>query len=322
MNKKILCMAGLISSALILSANYTYAEQRLAFGATNSQSAHYAYFASLAKVVNKAYPNDYRASVVETGATVDNLKRMSRNQLDIGLVTTSTLYQAYNGTKSFKGEAIKSKLLWAYSLAPQNVIVRRDSNVKSILDLTGKRMGPGMRGSSTEATALEVFDLLNVKPDWLRGSNGELAAAIKDSRSIGFVKSAVGTRFDALTTDIATFSPVRALGISEQQKQLIADKLPELSIVEMPGGEMENTGPYTTWAFMIGVSASPNLSNKVAYDLVKAVMEDKIDQVSAYPGVKDQNLAELTLKYATSPLHPGAIRYFEEIGLKVPDHLR
>lgn len=299
-----------------------YAEQRLAFGATNSQSAHYAYFASLTKVINKAYPDDYRASVIETGATVDNLKRMSRSQLDIGLVTTSTLYQAYNGIKSFEGHPIKSKLLWAYSLAPQNVVVRRDSNVKSISDIAGKRMGPGMRGSSTEATALEVFALLGIKPDWLRGSNGELAAAIKDNRSIGFVKSAVGTRFDALTTDIATFSPVQALGLSEQQKQIIAEKLPELSIVDMPGGKMENTGPYTTWAFMIGVAASPDLEDKTAYDLVKAVMEDKVDQAAAYPGVKGQNLAELTLKYATSPLHPGAIRYFEEIGLSIPDRLR
>ena len=60
------------------------AETRLAFGATNSQSAHYAYFASLAKIINSAYPEAYQASVVETGATVDNLKRMARDQLDFG----------------------------------------------------------------------------------------------------------------------------------------------------------------------------------------------------------------------------------------------
>ena len=36
---------------------------------------------------------------------------------------------------------------------------------------------------------------------------------------------------------------------------MIKEQLPELSIVEMPGGEMENTGPYATWGFMIGVSS-------------------------------------------------------------------
>tara|TARA_R110002012_G_scaffold29494_1_gene90857 strand:+ start:2367 stop:2894 length:528 start_codon:yes stop_codon:yes gene_type:complete len=149
------------------------AETRLAFGATNSQSAHYAYFASLAKIINSAYPDAYQASVVETGATVDNLKRMARDQLDIGLITTSTLYHAYNGIKSFDGKPIESKLLWAYSLAPQNAVVRRDSGIEKLSDIDGKKFGPGMRGSSTEATALAVFDLLEISPDWVRGTNSE-----------------------------------------------------------------------------------------------------------------------------------------------------
>lgn len=298
------------------------AETRLAFGATNSQSAHYAYFASIAKIVNDTYPEKYQASVVETGATVDNLKRMSRNQLDIGLITTSTLYQAFNGVKSFEGRPIKSKLLWAYSLAPQNVVVRRDSGVTKITELDGKKFGPGMRGSSTEATSLEVFKLFEVEPDWVRGTNGEQANAIKDNRSEGFVKSAVGTSFDALTTDIAAFTPLQVLGISDEQEKQIREALPELSIVEMPGGKMENSGPYKAWGFMIGVSASPELDEETAYNITKAVMENMQEQEAAFPSVKGLNLPELTLQYATSPLHPGAIKYYEEIGLSIPEKLK
>lgn len=297
------------------------AQERLAFGSTNAQSAHYAYFAAIAKVVNQG-GNKYQASVVETGATVDNLKRMARGQLDIGLITTSALYHANNGVKTFDGDAIDSKLLWAYSLAPQNVVVRKDSGITSLTELTGVRFGPGQRGSSTEATSLDVMSTIGVEPEWVRGSNGELAAAIKDNRAMGFIKSAVGTSFDALTTDIATFTPVQVLGLNEEQVGAIKAELPELSIVSMPGGEMENSGPYTAWGFMIGVSARPDLPDDVAYDIVKAVMEDTVEQATAFPNVKGQNLAELTLQYATSKLHPGAIRYFEEIGLTVPDNLK
>ncbi|MEV8468676.1 TAXI family TRAP transporter solute-binding subunit [Fluviibacterium sp. DFM31] len=297
------------------------AQERLAFGSTNAQSAHYAYFAAVAKVVNNAN-DDYQASVVETGATVDNLKRMARGQLDIGLITTSALYHANAGIKTFDGNPIESKLLWAYSLAPQNVVVRRDSGVTEIAGLDGQRFGPGQRGSSTEATSLDVMSTLGIAPDWVRGSNGELAAAIKDDRAIGFIKSAVGTKFDALTTDIATFTPVQVLGLTDAQTATIRADLPELSVVEMPGGEMENSGPYTTWGFMIGVSARPDLPDDVAYNIVKAIMEDTTEQATAFPNVAGQNLAELTLQYATSKLHPGAVRYFEEIGLTVPDNLK
>lgn len=321
MLNRILGGISVFAMMLVLSAGIAQAEKRLAFGATNAQSAHYAYFAALAKVVNSAYP-DFKASVVETGATVDNLKRMARDQLDLGLITTSALYHSYNGLKTFVDKPIKSKLLWAYTLAPQNVVVRRDSGVTELAGLTGQRFGPGQRGSSTEATSQDVMQTLGFAPDWVRGSNGELAAAIKDNRAIGFIKSAVGTKFDALTTDIATFTPVQVLGISEAQKKIIQEKLPELSIVDMPGGKMENSGPYTTWGFMIGVSASPNMDTDTAYKIVKAIMEDKTEQATAFPAVKGVNLADLTLTYGTSPLHPGAIKYFEEVGLTVPQHLR
>lgn len=296
------------------------AQERLALGATNAQSSHYAYFAALAKIINES--GDYQASVVETGATVDNLKRMDRGQLDVGLITTSALYHANEGIKTFEDGAIESQLLWAYALAPQNVIVRQDADVASIEELGGVRYGPGQRGSSTEATSEDVMGLLGVEPDWVRGSNGELAAAIKDGRAEGFIKSAVGTSFDALTTDIATFTPVQVLGLTDEQEAMIREELPELSIVEMPGGEMENTGPYKTWGFMIGVSARPDLPEQVAYDMVKAVMEDEVEQVTAFPSIEGADLAELTLAYATTPLHPGAVRYYEEAGYEVPDRLK
>ena len=73
---------------------------------------------------------------------------------------------------------------------------------------------------------------------------------------------------------------------------------------------------------MIGVSASPNMDTDTAYKIVKAIMEDKTEQATAFPAVKGVDLADLTLTYGTSPLHPGAIKYFEESGLTVPQRLR
>lgn len=318
---KIVFRSTLAALAVAAMATGAQAQTRLAFGASNAQSAHYAYFAALASIVNKAYP-DWSASVVETGATVDNLNRMARGQLDIGLVTTSALYHANEGIKTFEGRPIESKLLWAYNLAPQNVMVRQDSGVTDIAGLAGKRMGAGQRGSSTEATSEEVMALFGIQPDWVRGTNSELANAIKDERAIGFIKSSVGTRFDALMTDIATFTPIRVLGISDEQRAMLQENLPELSIVDMPGGEMEGTGPFQTWGFMIAVSARPDMDEETAYRIVKAVMEDIPTQAAAFPEAGNADLIDLTLAYGTTPLHPGAIRYFEEIGRTVPDRLK
>lgn len=296
-----------------------YADTRLAFGATNAQSAHYAYFASLKKVVENDHP-DYKVSIVETGATVDNLRRMDRGQLDIGLITSNVLYKAYNGKDGFK-RPIKSLLLWTYNPAPQNLIVRQDCKVETFTDLSGVRLGPGMRGSATEATALAIFETLKIDPDWVRGSNGELANGIKDNRICGMVKSSVGSRYDALTTDVGTFTPLSAVGLNDEQVSIVTQNYPELAIVDMPGGKLVNSGPYKTWGFVIGVSASPKLDINTAYNIVKSVMEDKVEQATAFPAVKGENLIEQTLKYAKSPLHPGAIKYFREQGYEIPQRL-
>jgi TRAP-type uncharacterized transport system substrate-binding protein len=77
-----------------------------------------------------------------------------------------------------------------------------------------------------------------------------------------------------------------------------------------------------TFGFMIGVSAKPNMTNEMAYKIVKAAMEDKEIQQAAFPQLKGENLIQLTLDYATSPIHPGAIKYFEEVGYVVPSNLR
>jgi TRAP transporter TAXI family solute receptor len=310
------------AATMAIAATGADAQTRLAFGATNAQSAHYAYFAALASIVNEANP-DWSASVVETGATVDNLNRMARGQLDIGLVTTSSLYHAYNGVAAFEDRQIESKLLWAYSLAPQAVIVRQDSGVESIPELEGTRMGAGQRGSSTEATSEAVMELFGVEPDWVRGTNGELANAIKDNRAIGFIKSLVGTEFDALTTDIATFTPVRILGITEEQRAMLQENLPELSIVDVPARDkFGRDTDFQTWGFMIAVSARPDMDDETAYRITKSVMEAQEAQAAAFATIGDTDLIELTLNYATSPLHAGAIRYFEEAGYTVPDRLR
>ncbi len=310
-----------IMFAVVTSGLPLAAQERIALGSTNAQSSHYAYFAALAGLLNDK--TDLQASVVETGATVDNLRRMERGQLDAGLITTSALYQAYNGLGEFEGAPIQSQLLWAYSLAPQLIIVRQDAGLDAIEDLDGMRFGPGQRGSSTEATSEQVMGVFGLTPEWVRGSNSELANEIKDDRLAGFIKSAVGTKFDPLTTDIATLTPLKVLPISREQADMIQAELPELSIVEQPADPQQGAdAPYLAWGFMIGVGARPDLPEEVAYQMTKAAIEDTLIQQAAFADLKGNSIPELTLAYATSPLHPGAIRAYEEAGFEVPAKLK
>ena len=64
-----------------------------------------------------------------------------------------------------------------------------------------------------------------------------------------------------------------------------------------------------------------DLDEETAYKIVKAICEDKTVQAASMASVKGVDFVEMTLKYATSPLHPGAIKYFKEVGASIPERL-
>ncbi|MGF1621423.1 MAG: TAXI family TRAP transporter solute-binding subunit [Rhodomicrobiaceae bacterium] len=307
--------------ALALAAGTGQAQEKLLIGSTSASSSHYGYFVAVSQVINEK-AEGIETSVVETGATVDNLRRLDRNQVDLGLVTTNTGFQAYKGTADYEGKPVDTRLLWVYVAAPQNVIVRTDSDVTKLEDLAGKPFNPGLRGSATEKTTEAVFKLLGIEIDAVRGSTTDVVDAIKDNRAIGYVKSGAGNRLDGSTMDIATFSKLNVLSLTAEQADKIRQGLPEIGIVDVPEGAGEGIPAYTTWSFGVATHARPDLDEETAYKITKAVMEDTTVQANAMAELKGADLAETTLKYGSVPLHAGAAKYFREKGYDIPEHLQ
>ena len=144
---------------------------------------------------------------------------------------------------------------------------------------------------------------------------------IKDNRVTGYVKSGAGLKLDSSTLDIATFTPIKVLSLTDAQKQTLIEKMPDVSVVDIPEGASNGIPAYSTWSFGVGVGAGANLSEDAAYKIVEAVMADTEVQGAAMASVKGVNLAELTLQYATIPLHPGAAKWFRENGYDIPANL-
>ncbi|OKH86855.1 TAXI family TRAP transporter solute-binding subunit [Thalassospira sp. TSL5-1] len=317
MKLKTLALAGALAIGLSLPA---MAQQKLLIGSTSASSSHYGYFVAVSKLINEK-ADGLDSSVVETGATMDNLRRIERNQIDLGLVTTNVVQHAKVGTNKFKGHPLDIGLLWVYTGAPQNVIVREDSGVKSLSDLAGVRFNPGIKGSATESTTEAVFKTLGLSADYVRGSTTDVVDMIKDNRLAGYVKSGAGERLDSSTLDIATFTPIRVLSLTDDQKKTLSDKMPDISLVDIPAGAADGIPAYSTWSFGVGVAAGMKLSEDAAYKIVDAIMSDKTVQGEAMASVKGADLAKLTLQYGTIPLHPGAAKWFREHGYDIPARL-
>lgn len=310
-------------AAVIMAACLSPAHaERVAIGSTASSSSHYGYYVAVSQVINTLVEG-VDANVVETGATLDNLRRLQRNQIDMGLVTTNVAYDVYNGEGDFAGNAYPGLVLWVYGVSIQNAVVRRDAGIADLAGLEGKKFNPGIVGSGTEATTEAVFGALGILPDWVRGSTGDVVDQIKDNRVMGYVKSSAGRKLDASSVDISTLTPVSVLSLSDEQAETVRSALPSLSIVDVAADEAAQGLPaYKTWAYATTTMARPDLDEDTAYRITKAICEDETIQAAAFAGLKGSEIPQMTVDLATSPLHPGTIRYFEEIGIEVPENLR
>lgn len=298
----------------------------LTIGSTSTSSSHYSYFVAVAKIINENLPG-VNATVVATGASIDNIKRMAKGQADLGLVTLDAGYMAYHGTGSWKDAAVKKqRILWLYMTTAVHYVVREDSGVKTLYDLHKKAFHPGMRGSASEAAAMAIFKILGIEPQYHRGDTGDAVAAVKDNRIVGICKSGLGKGFDASIMDIATSTPVRVLEFTDKEIKKVNAEMPYVSWLTVPAGTVKGMGDFKTVANVNFVMGVEDIPQEIAYKTIKAICANTATQEAAFPAMKGLNIPKGTLEAAMSvsnpvPLHPGSIQYFNEIGLKVPKEL-
>ncbi len=292
-------------------------------GSTQTGSSHYAYAVAATKVINQYVP-EVNASVVETGASVDNVKRMRAGQMDIGgIVTDKVMYEAWKGIGMWKNMATPDlRMLWAYTQSIDYYIVREDSGVTKLEDLEGKKFNPGMRGSSTEATTKEIFEILGIKPDYHVGGTTDAVAAIKDGRIAGYVKTGIGLQLDASTLDVMTLTKTRLISMTPEQVKKVKAAIPYLPFFIVPPGgikAMPKQPEYHSWGMVVCGVAMKAFPEDLAYKMVKAILKGRDMIVAAFPAHAEVNVPKDTVEITMIPLHAGAYRAYKELGVKIPE---
>ena len=126
--------------ALALTGGAALAEDiHLNMGSTSSSSGVYAWCVAAANVINKA-KNGVNVTVVESGAGMDNLRKISSGVFDFALaIDLPGTLQLYKGIEGFKGKAFKDvRWLFVRNVFADRLYVRKDSGVTTFGDLDRK----------------------------------------------------------------------------------------------------------------------------------------------------------------------------------------
>lgn len=311
-----------LAATLVLSGG-AHAADRIAFGSTALKSVHYTYAAAATKAINEKSGDKVEITVISTGGAVDNLQRIGRGQINMGLGTYATIYQAYKGIGKFEGNAMpKLRGLWVHSPALQAWVVREDSGVKTLEDLKGKKFTPGQRGSATEQLGIQMLEALKLKPDLYRASLADAVDAVKDNRSAGYVKAGGTASLDGTTLELMAFTPIRLLSFTDEQVKTVKAQFPFINFRKYKDKEVENFPAFTAPVQVIGQFAlADSLTDEQVIAILEGIVDNQEPQIAAFPSFGKLDVMKDAVSLITIPLHSGAVKFYRSRGIEVPDEL-
>jgi TRAP transporter TAXI family solute receptor len=262
-----------------------------------------------------------RATVESTGGSVFNVNAILSGDLEFGVVQSDRQYQAIKGIADWKDKGPQQDIRAVFSIHPENVdlIVAVESGINSIQDIKGKRINLGNIGSGYRQNAIDalIANGLDYKKDFHSESikAAESPGLIQDGRidgafytvghPSGYYKEATSGRRKV------KFIPITNIDSLLEKYPYYAKSVTRMELY--PGAA--NKGDVPTF----GVKATFVTSIKVPEDIVYAITKEVFDNFDsfkklhpAYGGLKKENM----LDGLSAPIHPGAMRYYKEVGLK------
>ncbi len=258
-------------------------------------------------------------SVESSGASVANAKLIGSKDADLAILQNDIAYYAYNGEIMFEEDGPVSNMVGLFMLHPEpiQIVVAKDSGIKTPADLKGKRVAVGPLGSGTEANTSQIVEIYGLNPDFSdfaaveRISAGEAADFLKDGRiDAAFFTTGIGA---AAIADLALVKDVNLVAIDDKHAADLAEKYPFYSTVQVPGDVYRGISSLQTVTVLAMIVGRADLPEAAMYEFVKAIYEN-LDIIHGAHAMGQTVTLESALVGMPIKLHPGAEKYFKEVG--------
>ena len=277
---------------------------------------------AIARIVNKKR-DEYgiRCTVESTGGSVFNVNAILSGDLEFGIVQSDRQYQAINGLAEWKDKGPQKDLRAVFSIHPESVtlVAAVDSGIKNILDLKGKRVNIGNPGSGQRQNAIDALNAVgldynkDMQAEGIKAS--ESAGLLQDGRIDAFFYT-VGHPSGSIKEATAGKKKVRFVSITGVDKLLEQYPYYAKSFVphELYPGAV-NDSDVDTFGVKATFVTSAKVPDNVVYAITKEVFENFESFKKLHPAYAVLT-KEGMLEGLSAPIHPGAMKYYKEAGLK------
>ncbi|MFZ1744194.1 MAG: TAXI family TRAP transporter solute-binding subunit [Pontixanthobacter sp.] len=296
------------------------AQEQLSIGASGSGTGPYVNGALMADIANKSQ-DGYRFSVQTTGGYRDNLGLVLSDQVDLALTTLIDLEFAYNGRGDFgelpnKDDFKKLRYVFSFGVVPENFFVREDSGITSMEGIKGKSFNINVPSSFTHGMNLNLLEAADIPLDSFKAgtvATGQVFDEVQNGVFVG--GSHVYQLGLASAQRLSATMPIRYIGIPKS----VVDKLNEkyfglLVPFEIPADTYTGQStPVATFGLAQVVFTDENADEESVYQFTKSFWENLTELQGSNTSFNGMTPALGAKDYGV-PMHPGAARYFKEIG--------
>jgi len=310
----------MIIFSIITSVGFSQ-KQDLIIVSGSTGGVYYLWGAALAKMITDLIP-DVTASVGATGGSTDNPILLTENEADIAFFNVQIAYEGYTGTGHWTGGRELKNLRYIALLYPSffTAVTLEDSDIDTIYDFEGKSIGVGPAMGTPDVVTTEMVKILEIQPKKLvRSGQQEIANLMRDGLIDAY--TSISGQPVPCTTDLEVTHSCKLIELSDD----VIQKFRENYSYWAPGVIPKETyksldNDYKTLQWFNGLAVDERMSDELAYQIVKTIFDHKDIIEDTHPStakyLKMENIVN-----ASIPVHPGAIKFYEENGIDIPESL-
>ena len=252
-----------------------------------------------------------------TGASAENLRLISKGDAEFATVQNDVMDYAYNGTDMFAGQKLPN-LASIGTLYPEvvQIAASASSGIKSVDDLRGKRVSVGDAGSGVEFNAKQILEGYGISFSDIKKNNlsfKESAEGLQNGTlDACFITAGVP---NAALQELAFTAGLILIPVNGDKADAICAKYGFYTKTVIPAGTYKGTDRDTeALAIKATLAVNANLDENTVYAMTKALFEN-LDELGAAHAKGKEVTAESAVTGISVPFHPGAAKYYKEIGV-------
>lgn len=282
----------------------------------------YLYGSAIASALESYIPG-LTATAMVTGGSAENSRRVSDGECDVIFANTDVALAAFRGEGDFEKEYPNIRHLISGNVQAFHLVVRADSDIQSYKDLAGKSVAVPTGNTFTQIfpATMEGFGVNLEDVNVVALASNECIEAIRDDTvDAGFVVQAPPY---SVITDLALSVDLRIIEIPEDVIDKILTELkPYWGRTTVPAGTYNNIDKeIKTLGVVNGLYVNKDLGEDLVYEILK-VIDTKVEElVISHPDAIKFVVDNNPFLGCGTPVHPGAVKYYEEHGVTVPEDL-